>query len=296
MSGTVALLTDSTWSMPPALLPDPHFAVVPLHVSSGAVSLADTPGNEQRIREVLSSARHATTSQPSTGEIRSALEALAEGGATHVVAIHLSAALSGTCDAVRAVGEAFRASTGIPVDVVDTRSIGAATGFAVLAARRALDAGGGPAEAVGAAEGTAHAANAWVTVQDLRYLQRGGRLSASHALIGTALGVRPILRIEDGKIVPVESARGAARARRRLVELVVEGASTQAKGAPGGELDIAVHHTGDDLAAEVLTDELRAAAANAGLKVRTFLRGRISPVLAVHGGPGALAVVTLPAR
>nr|NLD41336.1 DegV family protein [Actinomycetales bacterium] len=231
------------------------------------------------------------TSQPSTGEVRHALESLRAGGAEQIVAITLSSQLSGTCDAVRAASEAFRAETGIPVLVVDTRSIGAATGFAVLAAWRAVEAGQSAAEVAATASRVALSSRAWVTVSDLRHLQRGGRLKASHALIGTALGVRPLLRIDDGALVATESVRGAARARRRLVELVVEGALEQVR-SPGGQLDVAVHHTGDDLGAAVVADELRGAAAEANLPVRSFLQGRISPVLAVHGGPGALSVVT----
>lgn len=288
----VALLTDSTWSMPPGLVPGHALAVLPLHVSAGAVSLPDTPANEVRIQEILSTARHASTSQPSTGEIRHALESLRDGGAREIVAIHLSAGLSGTCDAVRAVGEAFRVETGIPVRVVDSKSIGAATGFAVLAARRAVEEGLTAPDVAAVAARVALTSRAWVTVSDLRYLQRGGRLKAHHAIIGTALGVRPILRIDDGAIVPHESVRGGVRARRRLVELVVSGALEQVGGSGDTELDVAVHHTGDDSAASVVADELRAAAAEAHLPIRSFVQGRISPVLAVHGGPGALSVVT----
>ncbi len=291
MPENIALLTDSTWSMPAQMAVEQRIKVLPLHVTAGAVSVADSPENEARMRELLAGTKPPSTSQPSAAEIRQAFEELAAGGADRILATHLSGALSGTCDGVRAVGEAFREETGIAVDVVDTRSIGAAIGFAVLAARHALDAGGTAEEAIAEARRVAHGSNTLIMVPDLSHLSRGGRLSASSALIGTALGVRPLIRIQDGALVPAESVRGEARARRRMVEIVISDA--QARAATGSPLDFAVHHTGKGAAGR-LVDDLRRAAADAGLPIGRFLAGRISPVLAAHSGPDALAIVSAP--
>lgn len=292
MSQQVALLTDSTWSMPPALAEELGVHVLPLHVSAGAVSLADVPENEARIKELLQSGK-VTTSQPATAEIRAALQKVVAEGATAVVAIHISGALSGTCDAVRVTGEAFRMETGVPVEVVDTRTVGAAIGFAVIAARKVLEQGGDAAAAATAARAVAESSSLWLTVADLRHLQRGGRLSASHALIGSALGVRPILRVADGKLGLVESQRGEARTRARLVALVIQEARAAIE-AGATAIDFAVQHTGDG-PADRLAHDLRDAAAGAGIPVGSFLQGKVSAVLAVHAGPGGMAVVVAPA-
>lgn len=285
---SVALLTDSTWSLPRALADDLGVTVIPLHITSGDVSVPDLP-ESQVLRELLKGT--ATTSQPSTAEIWRAFEECTRQGARDIVAVHLSSRLSGTCEAVRKVGEKYGRETGVGIHVVDSLSIGAGIGFALAAARRAIDAGAEPAAVAAVAERVAHSSSVWFTVSDLLYLHRGGRLSASRAIVGSALGVRPILHITDGALGLAESVRGEARTRRRITELAIADALRLA--ASSGGVDIAVHHTGEAGAA-LLADSLRQAAADANVPVKDFIHGPVSGVLAAHGGPGSVAVVVAP--
>lgn len=289
----IALLTDSTWSMPAKIAAELGIEIVPLHVAAGDLSLTDTPGNEPQLKELLAKAKHPTTSQPSPGEIRAAFEKLADQGAREIVAVHLSGGLSATAGSVAQLAADFQAERGVSVEVIDSQKVGAAVGFAVVAAGRVIAAGGTAADAVAAARRVADAARVLITVADLRHLHRGGRLKASQSLFGAALGVRPILEVVDGGVRLLESQRGAARTRRRLVELAVQAAQVLEREFPEAEIDLAVQHNDDDEAARC-ADELRHAAADAGIKVTTFLQGRISSVLAVHGGPGTLAVTVAP--
>ena len=98
------------------------------------------------------------------------------------------------------------------------------TGFAVLAAADAVDGGADATEAAAAARARAAATTSLFYVDTLEYLRRGGRMGAAAALLGSALSVKPILRIEDGKVGPFERVRTSGKALARLEELAVEAA------------------------------------------------------------------------
>lgn len=285
---TVGLMTDSTWSLDePVHVP---FSVVPLHVHAGAVCVADTPENRDRITELL--AKAPTTSQPAPAEIRGAFDELRLAGVERIIAVHISSRLSGTCAAVAALGDAFREETGVRVDVVDSRAFGAGTGFGVLAAARLLTGGGSADEAIAAARRVAAGAAATLVPTDLHHLQRGGRLRLRQAILGQALGVRPLLTLHDGSVEVATTARGARKLREALLTRVIEEAGHQQR-AHGG-VDLAVQHTAgaegvDEVAATILE-----ALADAGVEVGTVHRGEVSGVLMAHGGPGAYVVVTAP--
>lgn len=292
---SVGLLTDSTWSL---ALPDDvdvPLAVVPLHVHCGAVSVADTEANQDRIDEILAAGKTPTTSQPSPAEIRSALEQLQADGAEHIIAVHLSGGLSGTCDAVRAVGECFTVDTEVPVDVIDSRSFGAGTGFGVLAAAGALAAGGTADDAIAAARRASLRATSTLAVRDLRHLQRGGRLRAPQVIVGQALGVRPLLTLRNGTVEVATTVRGAKRLREALISRVLADARAQAERSELG-IDLAVHHAPGAEGMDELVEAISRALEDEGITIRSTHRGRASSVLSVHGGPGAYVVVTAPSE
>ena len=102
-------------------------------------------------------------------------------------------------------------------------------GFAVLAAADAAGAGEAPEEVEAVAGAVAARARVLFAVQDLERLRRGGRIGAASALVGTALSVKPILHLRDGRIAPLEKVRTTSRATERLVALAVSAAGP---GAP----------------------------------------------------------------
>jgi fatty acid-binding protein DegV len=124
------------------------------------------------------------------------------------------------------------------VRVVDSRSLGMALGFAALAAAEAASAG-----ALGRRRREAAAARAARTasifyVDTLEHLRRGGRIGAAQALLGSALAVKPLLHLVDGRIEPLEKVRTSARAISRLEEVAAEHAGRRLcrrRGAPPGQ-------------------------------------------------------------
>jgi len=279
----VAVLTDSTAYLPPDVLVRYGIDVVPLYVvlagHSGTEGESISPADVARVLGTRGG--RVSTSRPTPGDFVAAYRRLLDAGADRLVSIHLSAELSGTWDAARLaasqVGEHI-------VTVVDSRSAAMGNGFAVLAAARAAAAGASAAEVADAARRTAAATRTFFVVDTLEHLRRGGRIGPAAALLGSALAVKPVLHVLDGRVVPLEKVRTSARALNRLVQRVVD--------EVGGEpVSLAVHHLAAPDRAERLAVELRE-------RVPSLVELHVSELgaaIGAHVGPGAVGVVVAPA-
>ncbi len=278
---SVALVTDSTASIPAATAAARGISVVPLQVVVGATSYDEGVENgvtPQMLAEALSDWTPVSTSRPNPDALLAVYETLAAQGADAIVSVHLSAELSGTFESAQLA--AGRAS--VPVTTVDSRQVGMGTGFAVLAAADAIEQGGGATAAAEAAADRAASTTSLFYVDTLEYLRRGGRMGAAAALLGSALAVKPILRLDDGQVAPFEKVRTAGRALSRLEELAVEAAGDS-------EVEVAVAHLASPERAEGLADRLAERLAPA-LGEREVSLGEIGAVLGAHVGPGMVAV------
>ncbi len=280
MSAHVAVVTDSTAYLPQEALTRHGITAVPLSVILGDEALEEgTEISARSVAAALQRRRPVTTSRPSPEEFSAAYRAAAESGATAVVSLHLSAEISGTYDAARLAAE----SAPVPVRVVDTGMVAMALGFPVLAAAETAGAGGTVDEVVAAAEKRAAATSAYFYVDTLDYLRRGGRIGAAQALLGSALAVKPLLQLADGRIQLLEKVRTASKAIARLEEIVAERAGR-------AQVDIAVHHLAAAERAEALAERLRH-------RVPGLVELHVSEVGAVigaHTGPGLLGAVVSP--
>lgn len=284
----MAVVTDSTASLPPDLAAAAGLTVVPLHVVlDGAPPVDDAAARSADVARALRSGGRATTSQPSPEAFGRVYGALAESGASAIVSLHLSGELSGT---VRSAGEGAR-GVGVPVDVVDTGTVALGTGFAALAAADLARRGADAAAVAAEARRVAAASCVVFAVQDLGYLHRGGRIGATKLLVGSVLGARPVLRVSDGRIGVAETVRGAGRATRRLAELVRESVG----GFSGGPARVAVHHFDALDAAQELAGVVAALLDEAGLAHEPVVVAEVTAVVGVHTGPGVLGVVAAPA-
>ncbi|MCZ0205341.1 DegV family protein [Streptomyces achromogenes] len=280
MSRHVAIVTDSTAYLPPRAMERHGITTVPLTVVLGDQALEEgTEISTRSLAQALQKRRAVTTSRPSPQVFAETYRRLAEAGADGIVSLHLSAELSGTYDAaVLAAREAP-----VPVRVVDTGVVAMALGFCALTAAEAAESGGTVDEAVTAAEKRAAGTSAVFYVDTLDYLRRGGRIGAAQKLLGSALAVKPLLQLEDGRIELLEKVRTASRAIARLEELTVERAGN-------AEVDIAVHHLAAADGAAALADRLRARVPGlADLHV-----SEVGAVIGAHTGPGLLGAVVSP--
>ncbi|MEV0353381.1 DegV family protein [Nonomuraea sp. NPDC050680] len=263
MPPSVFVVTDSTAYLPPV----PGVAVVPVQVTSGGLSY-----DEDSFTGDLSSA---TTSRPAPARFASCYSSLAAGGASAVVSIHLSGDFSGTAAAALLAAK----DSPVPVEVIDSRSIAMGLGYPVLAAARTAADGGTPAEVAAAARRCALRTRTYFYADTLEYLRRGGRVGTAASLVGSALLIKPLLHLVDGRVSLLEKVRTATRAIARLEDLAVAAAGE-------AEVRVAVQHLGALGRAEGLAERL-AKRLPGVVEMRVV---EVGAVVGVHVGPGLLGL------
>lgn len=279
MSSRVAVVTDSTASLPAELVDRHGVLVVPLQVVIGDQSFDEGDTTPDAVATALRKRQPVSTSRPSPHTLLDAYQRAAKDGAEAIVSIHLSAAVSGTFESAQLAA----AEAPVPVEAVDSRQVGMGTGFAVLSALRVLAAGGDAPVAAAAARQRVTQMTTLFYVDTMEYLRRGGRIGAAAALVGSALAVKPLLQVEKGRIVPLEKVRTASRARSRLEDLAVNRAA-------GQPVDIAVHHLANFDRAHALAEHLQERVPG----LRAMYVSQVSAVVGAHVGPGMLAVIVAP--
>ena len=281
-TASVAVVTDSSADLSAELVGDLEIAVVPLRVVIGGVQYLE--GEEigaEDVTEAMRTKVAVTTSRPSPQAFLATYARLVDAGFDAVVSVHLSAEVSGTYDSAVLAAAESPAS----VEVVDTRTLALGLGFAVRAAARTAATGGSVVEVAAAARDVAAASLSLFYVDTLEYLRRGGRLSAARALLGSALAVKPILHVAEGRIELLEKVRTSSRARARLADLAVETAGDR-------PVDLAVQHLAAASRAGELADQLSARIPAAG---EVIVR-EVGAAVGAHVGPGMVAVVIAPRR
>jgi DegV family protein with EDD domain len=277
----VSVVTDSTAHLPEGFAARHSVRVVPLHVvMDDEVGLDGVDIGPTQLAAALSQRRVVTTSRPSPQEFAEVFEAELADGASEVVSVHLSRHLSGTWDSARLAAEEIGSDR---VRVVDSRTTGMGLGFAALRAAAAAAEGATAVDVEAEAVRAAAQTKTFFMVETLEYLRRGGRIGAAAALVGTALSVKPVLYVADGRIVPLEKVRTASRALARLVDLGVAAAG-------GGRVEVAVHH----LAASERAAELAGRLEERLPRSSGCVVSELGAVIGAHTGPGVLGVVVLP--
>jgi DegV family protein with EDD domain len=283
---SVAVVTDSTATLPPEVAAERGILVVPLQVVIGAHSYDEgsAEATPEKVAQALREFKPVSTSRPPPAAMLDAYERAALAGAKQVVSVHISGDMSGTFESAQL------AARDAPVRVVcvDSREVGVATGYAALAAADAIGQGASVEAAADAARRRAAASRSLFYVDTLEYLRRGGRIGTASALFGGALAVKPLLQIEDGVVASLEKVRTSARALARLEELAVEAAGT-------GPVDLCVAHLANPDRAAVLVERLTDRLAG-NLEGREPWCGELGAVLGAHVGPGMIAVCVSPRR
>jgi DegV family protein with EDD domain len=276
MVDRVVVVTDSTSYLPRGWALAESIAVVPVQVIIAGHPYDETHDDQADVVSLaLEQWQPVTTSRPSPERFLQAFAAAADSGATHVVAVTLSADMSATYEsAVLAAKEAP-----LPVEVIDSRTIAMGLGFAAVAGARLAATGGSVLDVAEVIRRRSQSAQVTFYVDTMEYLRRGGRVSAARAAVGNALQVKPLLHIDDGRVAMLEKVRTASRALVRLADIAAECAGSQ-------PVDIAVQH---------LAAGTRAAELAVGLRERLPLANvvecPVGGVVGAHVGPGMVAVV-----
>jgi len=280
----VAVVTDTTGYLPGELVQRNEIQVVSLYVNFGGektVREANITDYAQFYEDLRGTDALPTTSQPPVGDFLEIYEPLIEAG-HDIISVHISAGLSGTCDAARQAVESLERDghTG-RVRVLDSATGAGGIGIVALAAAKAAREGG-DLDAVEVAARTAREQlKIWFAIDTLEYLRRGGRIGAASAWIGSTLKIKPILTVES-EMTPIERVRTSARAFERMVDYARQ---RHAAGADGW---VVQHIQSPDQAAKLV---------DAGREIfgsEPVWVSEVGPVLGVHTGPGLLGVGGVP--
>ncbi|EFV14420.1 DegV family protein [Segniliparus rugosus] len=275
---TVRVVTDSACCLSADQLAAHGIRQAALHVLLDGRAIPeddDNPGSDDGFGEDWLTKPGLSTAAANEEELVALYEkAFAESSGDGVVAVHLSGALSATATSAQKAARRVGA-----VVVVDSRQAAMGVGFAALAAARAASGGAALDEVAEIARRTAEATTTWGFVDKLDWLRRSGRIPRTTWLVGTALSIRPVLRISDGKLQIAERTRTRAKALDKLVEL--------AKTRFGdSETTVAIRHQQAEEQAAQLAEALSGA-----LRLTAAVDiGPVNRVLGAHLGTGALVL------
>ena len=271
---SVVVVTDSSARLPADLLAQWDIRVVPLHVLIDGKDFRDGVDD---VPADLYQRPQVSTAGASPAELGAAYRtAWADSEGDGVVAVHLSTALSSTLGAAQHAAAEFVGT----VRVIDSKSTAMGTGFVALAAARAARTGADLNTVAAQAESAATRVHAFIVVQRLDNLRRSGRIGTAASWLGTALAVKPLLRIDDGKLELAQRVRTASKAAAAMVEQVLDVVGER-------RAALAVQHVDNLAGATQVAATLAAVLPGCGSPVVTDL----GPVLGVHLGPGAVGVV-----
>jgi DegV family protein with EDD domain len=273
----VAVVTDTTGYLPPAMTQSLGIEVISLYydLGSGMTRESDFDGDFTRFyAELVSSDGLATTSPPSVEDFVDLYERLL-GAHSAIISVHISSAVSDTCASAREAARKLGAHD--RVTVIDSAGAAGHLGFQALAAARAVAGGEDVDGVLERVRQARQEVKLWFLVDTLEYLRRGGRIGGAAAWIGSALDIKPILTVES-EIKAVERVRTRKRGVERLIELMRQRRSV---GADRWFVQHAHAHEDADRMVERLAEVF--------VRPPEFV-AEVGPVVGTHVGPGTVWV------
>lgn len=275
----VALVTDSTSYIPKELREKYPVTVVPQVVIWEGQTYEDdvTITPEQFYTRLRTAKVMPSTSQASVVNMHKAFSTLLEQG-YDVLGIFLSAKLSGTYQSA-VLGRDQLASGKEKVDFIDSETTAMAMGFMVLHVARAAMQGASLSECKALAENARQYVGIYLTVETLEFLHRGGRIGGAQRFLGTALNLKPILTVENGRVEAVERVRTRGKALDRVVELVAE------KCAGKSNIHMATLHADSEADAKIMLDKITPM-----VNPVESIFASVSPAVGANAGPGTMGL------
>lgn len=275
---TVAIVTDSTCDLDAALAKEQNITVVPLNVHFGESVYLDQIDitTDEFMEKMGTTTQLPTTSQPSVGMFEEAFKrAAAEQGVSEIVCISISSKLSGTFQSASIASQNL--ADELSIEVVDSFSGSYGLGFQVLRAAELADEGKNAKQISEILLDELGRYHIVFFVDTLDHLRRGGRIGKAAQLVGTFLQLKPLLRIDEGQIVPFERTRTRSKAVRALEAFAADS-------GPAEELTVLYNTT---------PDEAKALARSISVHTpgKDPVVAKVSPVIAAHIGPDIMGVV-----
>lgn len=272
------IVTDSVSDLPQELVDKYRIVVVPALIRFGKRTYLDgiEITHQELYRRMLEEDEVPKSSQPSPGQFLEAYKEVAAQGAS-ILSIHVTAKTSGVWQS------ASLACSMLPeadIEVIDSASVSMGTGFIILEAARAIEAGRSKGKVLALIEDIKSRMNIYATMGTLKYLRLSGRVGHMQEIFGSFLDIKPIITVEDGVVKAVDKVRTRKKALDRVIELT--------KQAVGAErlINAAVMHTAVEEEALEFKERVRK-----DFNCQELLFGEAGIALGVNAGPGVLGII-----
>ena len=273
-----AIITDSSCDLSDEQLRDHHIHMISLRIVCQKAEYRDRVElTENELYELLKT-ELPKTSLPLPEDVSNLYDSLLADGVTDVVHVCISSGLSGTYNMVRMIAEDYQDKMNIRV--VDSHTLSMGLGTMVMAVVEALEAGDDPDTAVQKAKTLRTSQLSMFVIRTLEYLRKGGRIGLVEGVVGNLLQIKPIIFVNgDGIYQTLAKARGYKAAIETMAQEAVS-----KFGKAKVNLAIVQGQAMED--AQNLLEKLKLM-----LNINTSVIRPVSPVLAIHTGPGLLGII-----
>ncbi len=277
--GKTAVVTDSTAYIPENLCKELNITVVPLSVIWGEETFVDgvTMKPAEFYARLKGTKVMPTTSQATPAGMHKAFSGLLDQG-YDVMGIFIADKLSGTLASARQAREEL-SSAKDRIALFDSETIAMALGFQAVAVARAAQKGASLKDCQRLADEVRPNSGVFFALETLEFLHRGGRIGGAQRLLGSALNMKPILTIKDGKVEPAAQVRTSAKAHEKVIELV------EAKCAGKSNVRLAMVHADAEGPAKAVLQK-----AGDRLHPVESVQSTVSPAIGTHMGPGTVGL------
>lgn len=274
-----AVVTDSTAYIPEDLCQKLNITVVPLAVIWGEETFLDgvTMKPADFYARLANSKVMPTTSQASPDAMHKAFSSVLAKG-YDVMGVFISEKLSGTLDSARQAREEL-ASAKDRIALFDSETTAMALGFQAMALARAAAQGASLKDCQKLAAEVRPNTGVFFAVETLEFLHRGGRIGGAQRLLGSALGMKPIITIKDGKVDAAGTVRTSNKAQAKVIELVAE------RCAGKSQIRLATLQANAEAPAKAVLEQ-----ATAQLHAIESVLSAVSPAIGTHTGPGTVGL------
>lgn len=277
------LFADSASDLPKDFFKKEDVVLFPLRVHIGDQDYEDIRGIQSiKVFDAIRSGNQPKTSQVSPEEMLKAFEKLAIADEEGFY-IAFSSELSGTYSTAVMLADQVREDyPNLKLTILDSKAASLGYGLLVKEAVKLRSDGHSIETILNKVRFMADHLESLFTVEDLDYMAKGGRISKGSAFVGGLLNIKPLLHVEEGKLVPIEKLRGRKKIIKRMIELMKE------RGSQFDQQTIAISHGDDEEFAAVLKQEIEQNFHPKEVEVHM-----IGSVIAAHTGPGTLALFFL---
>ena len=282
---TVAIVTDSTASIPEPMLQELNIHVVAYYIHRGKEVLRDlvTIQRDDFLRWLPTATSLPTTASPGPGDYLDMYRSLIAEGMRSILSIHMTSKGSGAYQAATVAQSMLQEETpDVQLEVVDTQNVSLCQGWMAIEAARAALTGLSLEDVLASVKKMLPVTHMIQTADTLKYLYMGGRIGMAKRLVGTLLNIKPLIGMKDGVIVALGQARSRVQAYAAMSDMVAEAVGN-------GRAKVAYVHAG----ALEEVNKIKQLVEGKVEVVESFF-AELSPALAVHTGPGTAGLCFYP--